>query len=75
MKTSKGKLTVHAKHQSKNEGRETKYEYLREYSIPEGVKLDEMTCKYTDEGALVVEAPYTPLVEPPKEQAIPIKHE
>lgn len=58
MKTSKGKLVVQAEHQSKNKSEESTTKYTREYSIPEGVVMKEMTCKYTDEGALIVEAPY-----------------
>lgn len=75
METSQGKLLiVRAKHQTKTEGGESKCEYLREHLIPEGVNLKEMTFKYSDEGVLVVEAPYSLPVKEPKEEVIVIKH-
>ena len=75
VKTNKGKVIVEAKHQSKTDNSEAKYEYFREFAIPEGVKIEEMTCKYTEDGSLLVEAPYTPPPKVEKEKDIPIKHE
>uniref|UniRef100_A0A914UTP5 SHSP domain-containing protein n=1 Tax=Plectus sambesii TaxID=2011161 RepID=A0A914UTP5_9BILA len=53
------------------------YEFHRYYVLPQGVKADDVTCKYSTEGVLVVQAPFTPPPEPepPKETDIEIKRE
>jgi len=65
-------LLIEAKHQDEA----CNFEYRRKVTVPEGVKLTDITCKYTPEGTLVFEAPYVepPKPEPAKEQSIEIKH-
>jgi len=75
VKTNGRRLSISARHETKEKGREEKYEYKREYELPEGVKAEEVTCKYTNDGQLVVEAPYTPPAVESKEQEISVKHE
>lgn len=65
-------LTIEAKYSDEN----SKFEYKRKISIPDGVDPKSITAKYTSEGSLVFEAPYVepPKPEPPKEHVIEIKH-
>uniref|UniRef100_A0A915ECN5 BPTI/Kunitz inhibitor domain-containing protein n=1 Tax=Ditylenchus dipsaci TaxID=166011 RepID=A0A915ECN5_9BILA len=61
-KNSAWNLIIEAKHSDEN----SKFEYYRKVSIPEGVKLNEITCNYKSNGALELEAPY---IEPEKIEA------
>lgn len=70
MKTSKGKLIVEA---HKRLAYKSSKGLSREYLLPEGVKVEEMSCKYTNDRTLVVEAPYS--CPEWKEQEIPITRE
>nr|AEB66267.1 heat shock protein 20 [Bursaphelenchus doui] len=67
-----GTLTIEAKYKDA----ESSFEYSRKVSIPEGVDAKQITAKYTGEGSLVFEAPYTepPKPELPKEQKLEIDH-
>uniref|UniRef100_A0A5S6R110 SHSP domain-containing protein n=1 Tax=Trichuris muris TaxID=70415 RepID=A0A5S6R110_TRIMR len=76
VKTSGNKLTVQAKQHVKNENMESKYDYTRVFTLPDGVKPESVECKYVDGGYLLVEAPYDPpKIEEAKDQQIPVKHE
>ncbi|KRZ23818.1 Body wall muscle protein HR-29, partial [Trichinella pseudospiralis] len=76
VKTSGNKLYFEAKQHSKQDDVESKYEYKREFTLPEGVKAETVQCKYSTDGQLVIEAPYDP---PPavegKSKEIPVIHE
>ena len=37
----------------------SRFEYFRKVSIPQGVKATDITCKYKSDGVLELEAPYT----------------
>ncbi|CAD5230942.1 unnamed protein product [Bursaphelenchus xylophilus] len=65
-------LTIDAKYKDA----ESSFEYSRKVSIPEGVEPKQITAKYTGEGTLLFEAPYTepPKPELPKEQTLEIEH-
>ena len=77
--TKSKKITIRAKHESKQGDNTRKYEFHQEFSVPEGVKAEELKCRYMADGNLVLEAPYTEVakeaIEPPKEQEITVKHE
>jgi len=66
-------LTIEAQHKSEH----AKFEFSRHVVLPEGVKAEEVTCKYTADGMLVVQAPFTPPPEPEpaKDTDIVVKHE
>lgn len=76
-----GKVTITAKREHSQDGVTLKDEFHREFSVPEGVKIQEMTCTYTEEGGMVLEAPYDPpstetQTKTPKEpKSIPITNE
>jgi len=75
VKIKDNRLSVEAKQKSKDENCESYFEFRREYNFPEGVKQEEVTCKYKDDGSLVFEAPYTPPNEPVKEQDVKIQRD
>jgi len=83
VKTKNNVLTVHAKHETKDDHSTiAMYELHRELVIPDGVKADEVMCEYTHEGMLQLTAPYTPpkatdktLATPAKAETIQVKHE
>uniref|UniRef100_A0A914D294 SHSP domain-containing protein n=1 Tax=Acrobeloides nanus TaxID=290746 RepID=A0A914D294_9BILA len=66
-------LQIEAKTADEN----SKFEYFRKVSIPEGVQPTELTCKFKGDGVLEFEAPYTEpaKVELPKDTILEIKHE
>jgi len=66
-------LLIEAKHKDEC----SSFEYSRRVSVPEGVKLTDITCKFTPDGVLIFEAPYEepPQVEKAKEQTIKIDHQ
>ncbi|KAI6213382.1 Heat shock protein 20 [Aphelenchoides besseyi] len=65
-------LLIEANHKDEH----SSFEFSRKIKVPEGVKLTEITANYSADGTLDFEAPYTePAKEdPPKPQAIEIKH-
>ncbi|CAD5225648.1 unnamed protein product [Bursaphelenchus okinawaensis] len=65
-------LTIEAKYKDA----ESSFEYSRKVGIPEGVEPKQITAKYTSEGTLQFEAPYTEPAKPelPKEQELKIEH-
>ncbi|VDM97693.1 unnamed protein product [Thelazia callipaeda] len=70
--TKEGTLTIEAKHKDS----ETKIEYMRKVTLPQGVVVKDMTCHFTSDGILQIKAPY----EAPQEAVvidteIPVKHE
>ncbi|VDP40888.1 unnamed protein product [Soboliphyme baturini] len=55
---------------------ESKFEFSREYTLPDGVKPEEVTCKYLADGRLTIEAPCTaPALPASADKDIPVKHE
>ncbi|EFO17309.1 hypothetical protein LOAG_11186 [Loa loa] len=65
-------LTVEAKHKDD----ETKFEYLRKITLPQGVVSKDMTCHFTSDGILQIKAPYNPPQEAiTVDTEIPVKHE
>ncbi|KAM3716240.1 Body wall muscle protein [Dirofilaria immitis] len=65
-------LTIEAKHSDD----ETKFEYLRKITLPEGVVTKEMTCHFTSDGILQIKAPYNlPQEAITVDTEIPVKHE
>uniref|UniRef100_A0A915IAS1 SHSP domain-containing protein n=1 Tax=Romanomermis culicivorax TaxID=13658 RepID=A0A915IAS1_ROMCU len=79
VKTSGKALTVEAKHSSKDKNYESKFEYFRQFLLPDGTDVKAMTCNYNEDGSLIVEAPYEPAAigdkASSKSQTIEIKHE
>uniref|UniRef100_A0A914E595 SHSP domain-containing protein n=1 Tax=Acrobeloides nanus TaxID=290746 RepID=A0A914E595_9BILA len=47
-------LTIEAKKQDEN----SKFEYFRKITIPDGIKPNEITCNFRSDGVLAFEAPY-----------------
>ncbi|VDM07339.1 unnamed protein product [Wuchereria bancrofti] len=65
-------LTVEAKHKDD----ESKFEYLRKITLPQGVVTKDMTCHFTSEGILQIKAPYNAPEEAiVADTEIPVKHE
>ncbi|KAL3986060.1 Hsp20/alpha crystallin family protein [Acanthocheilonema viteae] len=65
-------LTIEAKHKDD----ETKFEYLRKITLPQGVISKEMTCHFTVDGILQIKAPYNaPQEAIAVDTEIPVKHE
>ncbi|VDN28425.1 unnamed protein product [Gongylonema pulchrum] len=65
-------LTVEAKHKDD----ESKFEYLRKLTLPQGVVSKDMTCHFTADGILQIKAPYNPPQEAlVGDTEIPVKHE
>ncbi|KHJ46478.1 Hsp20/alpha crystallin family protein [Trichuris suis] len=75
VKTSGNKLTIEAKQHVKDEKMESKYDYTRMFTLPDGVKAETVECRYVDGGYLLVEAPYEPPKIETSDQQIPVKHE
>jgi HSP20 family molecular chaperone IbpA len=61
--SQKNTLTVEAKYSDEN----SKFEYQRTISVPDGVKPADITCTYKSDGVLLLEAPY---IEPEKPEAV-----
>ncbi|VDK83883.1 unnamed protein product [Litomosoides sigmodontis] len=65
-------LTVEAKHKDD----ETRFEYLRKITLPQGVVSKDMTCHFTSDGILQIKAPYNaPQEAIAADTEIPVKHE
>uniref|UniRef100_A0A915PU79 SHSP domain-containing protein n=1 Tax=Setaria digitata TaxID=48799 RepID=A0A915PU79_9BILA len=65
-------LTIEAKHKDE----ETKFEYLRKITLPQGVVSKDMTCHFTSDGILQIKAPYdAPQEAVTVDTEIPVKHE
>uniref|UniRef100_A0AC34Q0J0 SHSP domain-containing protein n=1 Tax=Panagrolaimus sp. JU765 TaxID=591449 RepID=A0AC34Q0J0_9BILA len=65
-------LTIEAKYADE----QSKYEYQRKITIPEGVNPTDVTCTYKADGVLQLEAPYVEPAkpDPPKDTVLEIKH-
>ena len=65
-------LTIEAKYSDEN----SKFEYQRTISVPEGVTPADITCTYKSDGVLLLEAPYVEAekAEPVKDTVINIEH-
>ncbi|XP_055337160.1 major egg antigen-like [Paramacrobiotus metropolitanus] len=84
VKTSGNELEIRARQEEKGEYHSIYQEYSRRLTLPEGVKAEELSCKF-DDGLVTLEAPYTPpAIEAKPEEGqtalegakeIPIKHE
>lgn len=76
LKTKDNVLHVHAKHEEKTENSHVFREYSRQFSLPEGVKVESMKSVLSPDGVLVVSAPLPAIEEAPqKEKSIPITHQ
>ncbi|CDW52492.1 HSP20 domain containing protein [Trichuris trichiura] len=75
VKTSGNKLTIEAKQHVKDDKMESKYDYKRMFTLPDGVKAETVECRYVDGGYLLVEAPYEPPKSESADQPITVKHE
>uniref|UniRef100_A0A0R3RMD9 SHSP domain-containing protein n=1 Tax=Elaeophora elaphi TaxID=1147741 RepID=A0A0R3RMD9_9BILA len=65
-------LMIEAKHKDD----ETKFEYLRKITLPQGVVCKDMTCHFTSDGILQIRAPYNaPQEAIAADTEIHIKHE
>lgn len=64
-------LTIEAKREDEN----SKFEYRRKITIPEGVKPTDITCKLRSDGVLALEAPYIEPEKPKGDTVIDIRHE
>jgi len=75
LKTKDGQLELHAKHDETAENSTVHREYHRLYTLPEGVKLEELKSVLSREGVLTVEAPL-PAAESVEggERTLPIEH-
>lgn len=70
-------LEIRAKSEDKGDYHSIYQEYTRRFTLPQGVKPDEMTCKF-ENGVVTLEAPYTPPAieaETINSKQIPIKLE
>ncbi|KAI6186432.1 Heat shock protein 20 [Aphelenchoides besseyi] len=65
-------LLIEASHKDEH----SSFEFSRKLKVPEGVKLTDITANYSADGVIEFEAPYIepPQPDPPKPQAIEIKH-
>ncbi|CAJ0573214.1 unnamed protein product, partial [Mesorhabditis spiculigera] len=70
-------ITVEVKHEDEM----SQFSFTKKMAIPEGVTINEMSCRYDEDGVLTIRAPYvappkeTPKLEKPEAKDIPIKHE
>ncbi|CAJ0961739.1 unnamed protein product, partial [Mesorhabditis belari] len=70
-------ITIEAKHEDET----SQISFTKKFMIPEGVTVNEMTCRYDEDGVLNLKAPYvapkveTKTIEKPEPKEIPIKHE
>lgn len=76
LKTKDNMLHVHAKHEEKTKNSQVYKEYSRHFSLPEGLKVDNLKSVLSPEGVLTISAPL-PAIEqaPPKEQVLSITHQ
>lgn len=73
VKTAGNTLSVHAKHEEKDQGKSVFREYNRQYVIPKDVHSEQLSSKLSTDGVLTIEAPL-PSIEGRGEKLIPIKH-
>lgn len=73
VRTAGNTLSVHAKHEEKDQGKSAFREYNRQYTLPKDVHSEQLTSKLSTEGVLSIEAPL-PAIEGRGEKLIPIKH-
>ena len=73
VKTAGNTLSVHAKHEDKDQGKSVFREYNRQYVVPKDVHPDQLSSKLGIDGILTIEAPL-PAIEGRGEKMIPIKH-
>ena len=75
VKSSGNRLEIHAKTEEKSDYHHLYQEFSRTFTLPEGVKAEELTCNFED-GLLTLEAPYTPpAIEGQETKKIDIKRE
>ncbi|XP_052094446.1 alpha-crystallin B chain-like [Mytilus californianus] len=74
VKTSGQQLTVHAKHEEKDENRSSRKEYLRSYLLPKEVNPELLTSKLSETGKLTITASLPALAFENKERLIAIEH-
>ena len=72
IKTQNGTLTISAKKEKKADNSYSLHEFSQSYSLPEGLKTDDLKSTYSESGVLSIEAPL-PKVEP-KDRQIQIEH-
>lgn len=73
VKTFGDQLTVHAKHEDKEQGKSAYREYQRQFTLPKEVNPEVLSSKLSTEGVLLIEAPL-PALEGPRDKMIPIQH-
>ena len=73
VKTAGNTLSVHAKHEEKDQGKSAFREYNRQYVVPKDVHPEQLASKLSTDGVLTIEAPL-PSIEGRGEKLIPIKH-
>lgn len=66
-------LTVHARHEEKDEGKSVHREYHRTCLLPKEVNPETLSSKLSQDGLLTIEAPL-PALEHRQEKLIPIEH-
>lgn len=69
-----GFLTVKATHQQEKEGEKVFRECIRKFTVPKGVKEEDLKCNLTAEGVLNIEAVAPPAIEEGGKK-IPIQYE
>lgn len=74
VKTSGQQLTVHAKHEEKDENRSSRKEYQRSYLLPQEVNPELLTSKLSETGKLTITASLPALMSGNKERLIAIEH-
>lgn len=73
VKTNGNQLTVQAKHEEKDSGKNVLREYCRQYVIPREVNPEHLISKLSSEGMLTIEAPL-PALHGPRDKLIAIEH-
>jgi len=77
IKTQDGRLVVSAKHEEKGEDHHAIREFRRMVTLPQGMQVEGMKSRLTNNGVLTISAPYTPpaIEQKSQMQEIPIHHE
>lgn len=73
VKTFGNQLTIHAKHEDKENGKSSFREYQKQFTLPKEVSLELLSSKLSTQGVLTIEAPL-PALEGPRDKLIPIQH-
>jgi len=75
VKTKGNLLEVRAKQEETGKDFSSYHEYTQMITLPDGVKADELTCRFED-GLVTLEAPYTnPALETGAKKDLPVEHQ